>query len=221
MKRLFVAVRATVFGGAFVWFWGWMAVATSRLEPLGASQLPAWAAPVGLVALTCGVALAFSCVALFVVRGEGTPAPFDAPRVFVVAGPYRIVRNPMYIGGWLMLTGLALVERSIAMLAFALVWIALAHLFVITYEEPTLHARFGASYDAYRRRVRRWMPRKNVACGMAAVYDAQQMSRREVYFSVENANVVRDRHRAGHADLHALTTATNPSDLSRAVEAWK
>ena len=38
------------------------------------------------------------CIGTFVTKGQGTPAPFDPPREFVASGPYRYVRNPMYIG---------------------------------------------------------------------------------------------------------------------------
>jgi protein-S-isoprenylcysteine O-methyltransferase Ste14 len=34
-----------------------------------------------------------------------------------------------------------------------------AHLFVMFYEEPTLRRQFGESYDEYRRRVPRWIPK--------------------------------------------------------------
>jgi protein-S-isoprenylcysteine O-methyltransferase Ste14 len=84
----------------------------------------------------------------------------DPPRNFVAAGPYQFVRNPMYIGGFLVLAGFGLYEQSPAILLFALPWLLLAHLFVILYEEPHLRATFGAPYDAYCRSVRRWLPRR-------------------------------------------------------------
>ncbi len=64
----------------------------------------------------------------------------------------------MYIGGFLVLAGFGLYKQSPAILLFALPWLLLAHLFVILYEEPHLRATFGASYDAYCRSVRRWLP---------------------------------------------------------------
>ena len=55
--------------------------------------------------------------------------------------------------------GLGLLERSIAILIFSAAWLGLAHLFVVLHEERSLEARFGASYEEYRRRVPRWLPR--------------------------------------------------------------
>ena len=59
-------------------------------------------------------------VGIFVVRGRGTPAVFDAPREFVVVGPYKYVRNPMYIGALTLLIGFGLYQHSISILVFSL-----------------------------------------------------------------------------------------------------
>ena len=57
--------------------------------------IPAWAFPLGLVLALAGGLVALWCIVAFVARGRGTPAPFDPPREFVAAGPYRYVRNPI------------------------------------------------------------------------------------------------------------------------------
>jgi protein-S-isoprenylcysteine O-methyltransferase Ste14 len=64
----------------------------------------------------------------------------------------------MYIGGFTVLFGFGLYEQSVAILLFTLPWLLCAHLFVILYEEPHLHATFGMPYDAYCRSARRWLP---------------------------------------------------------------
>ena len=104
--------------------------------------------------------LALSCVLTFAFIGKGTPAPFDPPRRLVVQGPYRIVRNPMYMGAGMALGGAALFYRSSALAAYVVLFLLVTHLFVVWYEEPTLRGLFGAEYDAYCRRVRRWGPRR-------------------------------------------------------------
>jgi len=100
-----------------------------------------------------------SCVGWFVVAGRGTPAPFDPPRSFVPGGPYRWVRNPMYLGALLVLIGFGLWHASLSMVLLALPALALAHLFVVLYEEPTLRRRFGMPYVAYLALVNRWVPK--------------------------------------------------------------
>src|SRR5438105_1773162 len=61
----------------------------------------------GWLPITAGVALMLWCWYDFVTRGRGTPAPYDPPRRLVVDGPYRVVRNPMYVAGVSWLIGLA------------------------------------------------------------------------------------------------------------------
>ncbi len=139
--------------------WGWLAYeAHLRDAPFGLG-LPAWIGPVGVGLMVAGAALALASVATFVVRGRGTPAPFDPPRLFVASGPYAWVRNPMYIGGFLVLAGYALCALSVAALLVSFAMIAAAHLFVVLYEEPNLERRFGESYREYRRKTPRWIPR--------------------------------------------------------------
>jgi protein-S-isoprenylcysteine O-methyltransferase Ste14 len=55
--------------------------------------------------VTIGTAIALWCVLMFVFIGKGTPAPFNPPRKLVIRRRYRFVRNPMYIGAGMTLTG--------------------------------------------------------------------------------------------------------------------
>ncbi len=113
----------------------------------------------GIVVALCGALVALWCVFTFAVLGRGTPAPFDPPRRLVVRGPYRFVRNPMYIGAGLALAGASLVYHSWALVVYAALLGIASHIFVVVYEEPTLRRLFGPDYDAYRARVHRWLPR--------------------------------------------------------------
>jgi protein-S-isoprenylcysteine O-methyltransferase Ste14 len=114
---------------------------------------------VGWILVVVGVASLLESVLRFALVGLGTPAPVDAPSRLVVSGQYRHVRNPMYVAVLAVVFGQALVLGSLALLEYGLVLGLLFHAFVLLYEEPTLGARFGASYEAYRRNVRRWWPR--------------------------------------------------------------
>jgi protein-S-isoprenylcysteine O-methyltransferase Ste14 len=135
-------------------------VLASRLDGRMGGPLPAALRPVGAALAVAGGALALWCIALFVTAGHGTPAPFDAPRRFVAVGPYRWVRNPMYLGGVALLGGGAAWLRSPGMVLLAAGGLGLAHLFVLAYEEPSLTRAFGDSYREYRRQVNRWIPRR-------------------------------------------------------------
>ena len=89
----------------------------------------------------------------------GTPVPIDPPKKLVLEGPYRVVRNPMYWSVLFVMLGEALALRSLLLAEVACVFFAIAALFVLVYEEPTLRNKFGAAYEAYCRQVPRWIPR--------------------------------------------------------------
>jgi protein-S-isoprenylcysteine O-methyltransferase Ste14 len=112
----------------------------------------------GLIVGSVGACIALCCVLVFAVIGKGTPAPFDPPRRLVIRGPYRFVRNPMYLGAAVALAGAALFYTSAALLAFVALFLVVTHLFVILYEEPTLHGSFGLEYAEYCHSVHRWLP---------------------------------------------------------------
>jgi protein-S-isoprenylcysteine O-methyltransferase Ste14 len=109
--------------------------------------------------MVLGGILALACAGAFVARGRGTPAPFDAPSAFVATGPYRYVRNPMYIGGLILLAGLGLYELSLSILLLSLLLFLVVHVFVFLYEEPGLKAKFGVTYSDYCKDVPRWIPK--------------------------------------------------------------
>lgn len=115
----------------------------------------------GILAVAGGV-LAVSCILAFAFIGRGTPAPFDPPRRLVVRGPYRLVRNPMYIGAATALLGAALYYESLPLFAYVAVFLLVTYLFVRVYEEPVLRRSFGDEYEEYCRRVGRWWPRRIV-----------------------------------------------------------
>jgi len=112
----------------------------------------------GLLPLLLGVAAYLWSAASFALVGKGTPAPVDPPKELVVAGPYRYVRNPMYLGVVLVLLGEALIWASPTLLRYAALILLAFHLFVVYYEEPNLRRRFGEAYVHYCRSVPRWLP---------------------------------------------------------------
>ncbi len=111
-----------------------------------------------IVFIAIGVALYLWCLSLFAVVGRGTPGPWDAPRRFVAVGPYRWVRNPIYISALLVVIGEAWLFLSPSLFLYAIVMAIVVHLFVIGYEEPTLRRNFGETYAEYLRTVPRWIP---------------------------------------------------------------
>ena len=113
----------------------------------------------GWIPLVAGAALMLWCWYDFVTRGLGTPAPYDAPRRLVVSGPFRVVRNPMYVAGVTILLGMALIYGAPGLVLYAVAFWAFTATFVLVYEQPTLKRKFGQEYADYCARVPAWIPR--------------------------------------------------------------
>jgi protein-S-isoprenylcysteine O-methyltransferase Ste14 len=160
--KMFVLVRAITYAALFIGFvlvylpgrfLSWSGI--TRPEFVGAPQIG------GMLVGAIGAVLALWCLLTFAFIGKGTPAPFDPPRRLVIRGPYRFVRNPMYIGAATALAGTALFYQSWSLLLFTGLFLLATHLFVISYEEPTLRRTFGKEYEAYCIQVNRWLVRSS------------------------------------------------------------
>jgi len=112
----------------------------------------------GLIPIVIGAAIYVWCAGEFTFVGKGTPAPFDPPKELVVKGPYRYVRNPMYVFVALALTGEAIFFEAPILVFFAAIAVTICHLWVLIYEERSLKRRFGEPYERYCDRVSRWIP---------------------------------------------------------------
>ncbi len=77
---------------------------------------------------------------------------------FVAAGPYRYVRNPLYLGAWLLALGASILMPTSGAAFFLLAFSAFV-LFLISAEERFLSAKLGDAYQQYRRRIPRLLPR--------------------------------------------------------------
>ncbi len=89
--------------------------------------------------------------------GGGGPGLGVPPLRIVDQGPYKVLRNPMYLGHLIFIAGLAITFRSlpaVALLAFNMVWFNRR----VLKDERRLEEIFGAEYDGYKARVKRWIP---------------------------------------------------------------
>ena len=148
---LFLVVAPGIVAGLVPWLLtGW--------DAGGSVPWPVVAA--GVVLTAAGAAALLHAFARFVVEGLGTPAPVAPTEHLVVGGLYRYVRNPMYLAVAATIVGQALILGRPILLLYAVVFGAVVWAFVHLYEEPTLARRYGAEYDAYRRAVPGWFPRR-------------------------------------------------------------
>jgi protein-S-isoprenylcysteine O-methyltransferase Ste14 len=115
---------------------------------------------IGAGVFALGTALALWSGARLIRDGVGTPFPLDPTRRLVTVGPYAAVRNPQGIALVLLTCAEALVVDSAALRLLPL----FAVFFLIGLAEPfedwEMRKRFGTSYDTYRARVPRWLPKR-------------------------------------------------------------
>jgi protein-S-isoprenylcysteine O-methyltransferase Ste14 len=137
----------------------WIAQRYGVALTVGGSVGPIFFQVVGLALLSVGLILFVASVWRFATEGEGTLAPWDPPRTFVVRGPYRFVRNPMISGIMLFLFGETCALLSPPHGVWAVCFAVLNFIYIPFVEEPQLERRFGDSYREYRQHVGRFIPR--------------------------------------------------------------
>jgi protein-S-isoprenylcysteine O-methyltransferase Ste14 len=150
---VFLAVAPGVVAGLVPWWLtGW------RVE----EPLPYWLPLriVGAILVVAGLIVLLDAFARFALEGLGTPAPVAPTRHLVVGGLYRYVRNPMYLAVGATIVGQALLLGQPILFVYAATFAVAVAAFVRWNEEPALRSRFGPEYEAYRRDVPGWRPRR-------------------------------------------------------------
>jgi protein-S-isoprenylcysteine O-methyltransferase Ste14 len=124
---------------------------------MGTGSLPSTVAlPVGSAAIIAGAGLLGSFVQAFR-RGRTPVDPYTPSQAIVTDGPYRLTRNPAYVGMALVYAGIAIVANAPWALVPLPAAIAVVDRGVIAREERYLKQKFGTPYEEYTRRVRRWI----------------------------------------------------------------
>jgi protein-S-isoprenylcysteine O-methyltransferase Ste14 len=142
-----------IFIGGFLVAWFLEGQLSFEIDGAGASTRQV---ALGAVLVAGGLALMVSGMVTFV-RARTAIIPYHAARQLVTSGPYRFTRNPMYLGltcGYFGVAVLLNLAWPIVVLPLVLIVLTLA---VINLEERHLREAFGEDYNAYCRRVRRWI----------------------------------------------------------------
>jgi protein-S-isoprenylcysteine O-methyltransferase Ste14 len=111
----------------------------------------------GATLVALGVALSVTAAMLF--RREGTEINPTSPmnKKLVTSGPFRLTRNPMYLALVIASAGIAIWIGSWPMLLAPIATFATANWVHIPFEEAKMRRQFGATFDDYSRKVKRWV----------------------------------------------------------------
>ena len=112
---------------------------------------------IGVLVVIAGLALRSLVVGLAYIKRGGKDKKVYADAL-VTEGIFAHARNPLYLGNILILLGLALVHGSPWLLLVAFPFLVFCYLCITVAEEEFLARRFGPAYDAYCRRVPRFIP---------------------------------------------------------------
>jgi len=117
--------------------------------------LPSWPLPAAAIGLI-GFAIMLRAWWLFRVR-DNAICPTAETTVLITDDVYRLTRHPMYLGIVMMLLAIGMLTGGIAYYAAAVAFFLVIDFAFCPYEEQKLEALFPAEFEAYRRKVRRWL----------------------------------------------------------------
>ncbi len=160
MPRWVAAIGTAVFalvvqGGGVVL----LPYAFTRWQP-GTPPWPVVVRVIGVVLIAVGGIVVAWAFAQFVAEGAGVPIPGEPnSQRLAVGGPYRYVRNPLYVASVVAITGQALLLSRAVLLVYAAAFLAITFFLVHWIEDPALARRFGQQFEDYRNQVPGWWPR--------------------------------------------------------------
>jgi protein-S-isoprenylcysteine O-methyltransferase Ste14 len=113
-----------------------------------------------LVGIGIAITVAGELIRLWGVHYIGAISRTRSDRLgpLVAAGPFALVRNPLYVGNILLWVGFALAARLIWLAPVIFVLLALEYHAIVRWEETLLESRLGQAYRDYAARVPRWVP---------------------------------------------------------------
>jgi protein-S-isoprenylcysteine O-methyltransferase Ste14 len=139
-----------------VWLMGFLGLAWAQSAMLPTPWGGGWAPVLGGLLALAGAAAMAAALPQFL-RARTTLVPHRAPSALITGGIYRLTRNPIYLGDVLILAGLALRWQAFPALLLVPVLMAVLTRRFILPEEARLRAAFGAAFDAWAARTRRWI----------------------------------------------------------------
>ena len=110
----------------------------------------------GIVLIVFGIIINIWTDTIFK-KKQTTVKPHEIPNFFIVSGPFKLSRHPMYVGMLSILFGTAIFLGSLSPFFFPLIFIIIIEKLFIPMEEENLEKKFGNKYLDYKKRVRRWI----------------------------------------------------------------
>ncbi|MGR8933489.1 MAG: methyltransferase family protein [Gammaproteobacteria bacterium] len=137
-----------------------------------AAEHHAWLLCAGLLITVAGQAIRGATIGLAYIERGGRNKKVYASRL-VTEGIFNHCRNPLYVGNILMLLGVAILSNSLLYVTLFIPAFLFIYQAIVMAEEHFLRAKFGTDFDAYCRRVHRWLPAFN---GLGTTFKSMEFS---------------------------------------------
>jgi protein-S-isoprenylcysteine O-methyltransferase Ste14 len=134
---------------------GWLPVPFLFVPLLFASRMGAWNWISGFVLIAIGEAIRLGGVAA---AGTVTRRRSRTVQRLVTYGIFSWMRNPLYVGNFLIWMGFTVISGVLWFIPIAIVLFAIEYTLIVRYEEGVLESIFGAEYLDYKARTPRWIP---------------------------------------------------------------
>lgn len=111
---------------------------------------------IGIVVLVCGLSMTFYSFYFF--KKNKTPImPGQKPTFIVMKGPYKFIRNPMYLGVATGLFGISIIFGNVLTFISPIIFFLVTNFIYVKREEKLMEQIFGKKYLDYKKKVRRWI----------------------------------------------------------------
>lgn len=117
-------------------------------------------ATIGMFLLLCGELIRIYAVAF--IGSISRTRKNQTGSNLITTGPFGYVRNPLYVGNFLISFGVAVYGGNNFISVLTVLLFAMQYYFIVKYEENLLHERFGDEYRAYCEQVPAWFPRRSI-----------------------------------------------------------
>lgn len=122
------------------------------------ANFPIWRhEPAGVMAMLAGFAITFGSITHFLAVGTQVLPTSETNDKLVTSGTFALSRNPMYLGLVLVSLGVAFWFGRPLMFLAPILFFAVANWLFIPYEEAKMRSQYGEAFDAYAKKVRRWL----------------------------------------------------------------
>lgn len=110
----------------------------------------------GIIPIIIGISINIWTDKLFK-KKKTTVKPYEDPSSFIIEGPFKFSRPPMYLGMFFILLGFSFLLGSIITLIFPIIFVLSMEIMFIPFEEESMQIKFKNEYSSYKKEVRRWI----------------------------------------------------------------